>query len=382
MRIGLDGQKLLVDKLAGPEVYTFNTFKSFAELDKNNQYIVYFDSTPNNQFWNELSQNNPNFSYTVVPKKLSWTQIGLALELIKNPVDIFFNAKHSIPGIVSLLRKTTFVSMIHGLEFRSNRQFFRNPLKSLVHPFVLGWVCAFSKIIVAPSRATKEAVLEQVVPKVSEEKIRIIHEGVDASFYKRPKNEIDDMRAKYELGDSDYLLFVSTIQPRKNISNMVAGFALALEEEPKLKNTKLVISGKLGWLYQDALDAPKKHDVEEQVKFVGRTPDEDLPKLLSGAKAFISCSLEEGFGLPLLQAMATETPTIVSDIPAFMELGRETPTFVKPESVDSIKNGILRSFGQNNSHDVKQAKQRAKQYSWEKGGRQLISLFESLIKNV
>jgi len=380
MKIGLNGQQLLIKKLAGPEVYTLNTFKSFAKVDKENEYIVYFSKTPSEDFWQELSQDNNNFSYKVVSGLLSWTHIGLARQLFKDGVDVFFGATHTIPIIRP--GKTMFVSMIHGLEYRVNKQLKKLSFRFIVHPFILWWVIKFSGFTIVPSKAVKNAILSLKWPLIKADKIRVVHEGVSDSYYKRPDNEVKKLRNKYQVGDSSYLYFVSTIQPRKNIPNMVHGFSLALEEIPKLKGTKLLISGKLGWMYQDSLDAPKKYGVEKQVRFLGRTPDDELPVLYSGAHYFINLSFEEGFGIPLLESMACETPAIISNIPAFKELGREYPIYVDPHSVDSIKKGIIKALtDKRDPENIKKAKEISLKYTWENTAFQLVSIFESFFKH-
>jgi glycosyltransferase involved in cell wall biosynthesis len=381
MKIGLNGQKLLIDQLAGPEVYTCETFKAFAKLDDKNEYVVYFEKEPPSKLWQEVSQGKENFSYKVVSKKLSWTHLSLGPQLLKDKPDIFFAANHTMPLIRPC--KTKFVSMIHGLEYKINRQFYKNPAKFFLHPFLLWYVLIFSKIIIVPSKATKDAILAKKWPFLKKQKIRVVYEGVNQRFYQRDKKEVEKIRQKYEIGDSPYLLFVSTVQPRKNIPRMVAGFSEAIKNDKELKDCKLLISGKLGWLYQDSLDAPKKYGVEDAVVFLGRTPDEDLPALLTGAEYFISCSLDEGFGIPLLEAMACQTPAIVSDIPAFRELGRNLPIYVEPKNITEIKKGIIR--GLKNPPDKKKLrdlKERANFYTWEKGAQQLISIFESFFKNL
>ncbi len=381
MQIGLNGQKLLVKNLAGPEVYTFNTYRSFAKLDKSNDYLVYFEKKPPDELWKSLSNNNSRFKYKVLPKKLSWTHVSLAWELFKNPVDVYFAANHTLP----LLRpkKTKFISMIHGLEYKINKQFYKNPFKLLIHPFIIWFVLFFSKIVIVPSKSVKEMLSKRRWPFIKSDKLRIIHEGVDESYYKRPRSEINEVRKTYELGDHPYLFFVSTIQPRKNIPRMVEAFSRALKENEEFRDLSLVISGKKGWLYEESLAAPKKYSVEDNVKFLGFTPDEDLPILLSGARYFISCSFDEGFGLPLLQAMACETLGIVSDIPAFRELGRDTPYYLNPKNINSIKNGMITALKTPiNSRRIKRAKEISQAYTWEKGAQQIISIFNSFFKHL
>jgi len=241
----------------------------------------------------------------------------------------------------------------------------------------------FSKLVIVPSVSVKKAISNLSWPFIDQEKVRVVPEGVNDTYYKRGREEIDKIREKYKIGAGRYLFFVSTIQPRKNIPRMVHGFSLALEENKDLRDAKLLISGKLGWMYQDSLDAPKKYGVQDNVMFLGRTPDVDLPILYSGAEYFINLSLEEGFGIPLLEAMACETPAIVSDIPAFRELGREFPIYVDPYSIYSIRDGIKKALTKKRpAEDIKKAREISQKYTWENTAEQLLTLFQSLVKHL
>jgi len=128
MKIGLNGQVIQISNPAGPEVYTINLFKNLARLDSENDYTIYLDKTPSKEFFNEITGGNPKFSFKVLEGEKLWTQRYLAKELIKNPVDVFFTAVHTIPMIRT--GKTKFVVIIHGLEYKFTKGF-KNPLKKL-----------------------------------------------------------------------------------------------------------------------------------------------------------------------------------------------------------------------------------------------------------
>ena len=271
------------------------------------------------------------------------------------------------------------ISMIHGLEYKVNKQYEKNSFKYLLHPIILWWVLRFSKIIVVPSTATKNALINNKFFLFNSKKIIIINEGVSDKFFKRSQEEVDEIKRKYEIDYKKYLIFVSTIQPRKNIPIMVNAFSKVVIEND---NIGLLICGKLGWLYQESLESPKRYGVEKNVKFVGRVTDDDLPVLLSGAKYFISLSLEEGFGIPLLEAMACQLPSIVSDIPSFKEIGEYTQIYVDPQNLEKItdilKNALNSPTDQNK---INKAYELSKKYTWEKTSSTLISLFNSFNKN-
>ncbi|MFC1700196.1 glycosyltransferase family 4 protein, partial [Patescibacteria group bacterium] len=304
MKIGLNGERLLSENPAGAEKYSHHIFSAMAKVDTENSYIVYLPDEPSKRYWDSLSRNNPNFSYKVIKKTLSWTQFDLALELIRNPVDIFFSAVHTMPVLRS--KKTKFVGMIHGLEYTYSHGY-KNPIKKFFLEGPVKYVAKHSDYVIVPSQATKD----EIGKKGWKNDITIVYEGVNEIFCRKSEEEIKKIRDKYNIGNSPYLLFVSTIQPRKNIPNMIAGFSKAAKSHPDLK---LLIAGKRGWDFDESLSAPKKYGVGNKVMFLGRALDEDLPSLFSGAVGHINVSFEEGFGLPLLEALACETPSVVSDI--------------------------------------------------------------------
>jgi len=381
VKIALNGQKLVTQEPAGPEVYALNTIRSLASIDSVNTYTVYFDRPPAESFWQELSAGNPNFSYRVLPGGLSWTHVSLARELFRDKPDLYFGTNHTLP----LLKpgKTVYISMIHGLEYRVNQQLRKWSFKYAIHPLIIWWVLKTSSLVIVPSLSVSEALKILPWPFLKSLQIRTIPEGTHPRFFKRRQEEVEQIRKKYGLGDFRYLIFVSTLQPRKNIPGMVQGFSLAVKDRPDLRETRLVICGKHGWKNEMSLKAPETYGVAQQVLFLGRIPDEDLPSLYTGADHFINLSLEEGFGLPLLEAMACETPTLVSDIPAFRELGRDLPIYVEPTNPLSIKEGIIKALtSDRDEKKIKAAKELANRYTWQETASQLLSIFNSLIEHV
>jgi len=377
MKIGLNGQKLLIENPAGPEKYTFNLYRALAEIDNENNYVIYFNSQPSKEYFEELTNGSRNFTYKVIAYPLLWTQLGLALELIQNPVDVFFTPVHTIPLIRN--KKTKFVTMIHGLEYRYTAGY-KNPLLNLKIERPVRYAVKHSDKIIVPTTATRNEIIKRSWGQKNE--IEIVNEGVAKRFYKRSADEIEKLREKYEIGSDPYLLFVSTIQPRKNIPGMVEAFSLALKENKIPQNTKLLISGKKGWDYEESLEAPRKFGVEKNVNFLGRVPDEDMPALFSGASAFINVSFEEGFGLPILEAVGCEVPCVVSDIPPYKEVGGNFSVYVDPNNIESIKDGIVKIINQPASPGaINGAKQRAGEFTWEKTAQKILSVFQNIIKN-
>ena len=374
MKIGLNGQKILDKNPAGPEIFTINLFENLAKIDLKNEYFIYTTKKPEKDLENKIKQGNEKFHFKEIEYRKLWTQYGLAKELIKNPVDVFFTAIHSIPMIRS--SKTKFVVMIHGLEYQYTLGY-KNPLNRFFIERPIRYAIKHSDKIITPSLATKEEILKRNW-NVDEKKIEVVYEGVSEEFYPKSEEEIDKIRKKYEIGKNPYLLFVSTIQPRKNIPNMIRAFSQFISENKNMKNTLLLIAGKKGWNYEESLEAPQKYGVEKNVKFLGRIPEEDLPILYSGAKGYINVSFEEGFGLPLLESMACGIPSVVSNIPAHKEVGDYLPVYVDPNNIENIKDGIFEIMTR--YFDKKDFIERSKNFSWKNTAEKTLEVLEKTLK--
>ncbi len=365
MKIGINGQNLLITNPAGPEKYTLNLISALSQIDNDNDYTIYLTDTPSNGFFASLTSSNLRFKYKVVKTILSWTQISLAMELLHNKMDVFFTSVHTMPVIRN--PNTKMVCMVHGLEYKFSD-------KSIFAGWPEWFVCKFSDALIAPSEHTKKAILAKNW-NIPIDKITVVPEGVSADFCKSTPEKINKIKEKYNITTSRYFIFVSTIQPRKNIPNIVEAFSKIKTDMP----FKLLICGKLGWDYKNSLDAPKKFNIEDKVVFAGRIPDEDLPVLLSGAVAYINMSFEEGFGLPLLEAMACSTPCLVSDIEAFRELGQSSVLYADPNNVDKIAEMLQYILDENYPSEwINSAKNASLNYTWAATAMKTLEVLKSL----
>jgi glycosyltransferase involved in cell wall biosynthesis len=221
--------------------------------------------------------------------------------------------------------------------------------------------------IISVSEATKNDLVRLL--NVPPEKISVIWEGVHPQF--RPQE------ARYPGLDGDYLLFVGTIEPRKNIPNLVRGYGIARNQAPELP--PLVIAGDKGWLWEESWQ--EMENLGEAVKWIGGVPFDKLPPLYSGAKILLYPSLYEGFGFPPLEAMACGTPALVSNVGALRETGGEAASYVEPNSPDSIAEGILRLWRDPDFYATQREKGFAhvRQFTWEAAARQTLEVYQRVL---
>ncbi|MBW1981213.1 MAG: glycosyltransferase family 4 protein [Deltaproteobacteria bacterium] len=182
------------------------------------------------------------------------------------------------------------------------------------------------------------------------------------------------VRAKYTLPEF-YILSVGTLEPRKNIVGLLKAFARAKSRQI----LKLVIIGKTGWLYSDIFETVKQLGIGNEVMFTGFVDDDDLPAIYSMARAFVYPSLYEGFGLPVLEAMACGVPVITSDIPAIEEIVGDAAIRVNPNDIVLLAKSIDEvALEEATHHRLRQAAlSRAHKFTWENTARQTLEFFLS-----
>lgn len=376
MRIGIDASRGFVENKGGPEYYTYHLIKNISKIDKKNQYILYLYKNQSKLIDFYLP---PNFSVKEINLPYLWTQVGLAQKAICGNLDLLFVPAHTLPVILRLLKPNLpIVVTIHGLEGR----FLPHSGKKYAHIYrnwSITWAIKLATHLICVSNYTKTDILKHY--KIKEKKLTVIYEGVDRIFFKRQsKSKILQILSKYGI-KKPYILFVGTVQPRKNLIRLIKAYAMLTDT--KYSNIDLIIAGKLGWLYQNILKAPKRYQVEDRVKFIGRVQDADLPALYTGAELFVLPSITEGFGLPVLEAQASGCPVVTTAVGAPKEIGGEAVVAVNPFSALSIKEGIVKVL-QNprlRQNLIKKGLKNAQKMTWRATAYNTIKLFSKILKN-
>jgi glycosyltransferase involved in cell wall biosynthesis len=232
--------------------------------------------------------------------------------------------------------------------------------------------------LVAVSEFTKQSLLQHNWGAQSE-RITVIPEGVDQEhFYPRGIEEVGRVRKRYSI-HGDYLFFVSTIQPRKNVIGLLEAYAQA--RSSFTTNPTLVLAGKPGWKFEEVKEAIDRLHLQSAVTYLGRVPDEDLPGLFSGAEVFVYPSFVEGFGLPVLEAMACGTPVLASQSGAIPEVGADAALYFDPKRVEHMAQQMVRLVQDKSLAQelIKKGYERVRHYTWEKTAQNLILLWEKLL---
>ncbi len=232
-----------------------------------------------------------------------------------------------------------------------------------------------ARMIICPSEATKRATVRLF--GIEPERCRVIPHGVETEFALPASASVKaDVKARYGLPDR-YLLQLGTVQPRKNYDTSLR----ALARIPPQQRMPLIVAGAFGWKYDAVVDAVRELDLREWVRFVGYAGMPDLPALYQMAQAVLFPSLDEGFGLPLLEAFAAGTPVVASNAGAIPEVAGDAALLSAPEDAEALAVNVLRLLTDRSLRDrqVAAGRARAALYTWSASAAAHRDVYESVV---
>jgi glycosyltransferase involved in cell wall biosynthesis len=230
--------------------------------------------------------------------------------------------------------------------------------------------------VIASSQATKDDLVQQC--GIEPDKITVVYFGYDETMQPvEDEATIEKVKARYGI-QGDYVLHVGTLQPRKNLGRLLEAYAMVRKQAKRGETPCLVMAGRKGWLYDQIFQQVERLGLESAVILPGYVPQDDLPALLSGAHLFAFPSLYEGFGLPVLEAMACGTPVLCSNVSSLPEVAGDAALLVDPLDVKSMAeamNRLLQDEGLR-SQLVERGYRQVRQFSWERCARETLAVLE------
>lgn len=371
MLIGIDANEANVEKRVGISEYAFQILTTLYKFRQENKiehtFIIYLKSEPLTILPNETQW----WVYKIVKPAKLWTQIGLPFHLyttVKKP-DVFLTLTHYAPRISPI---PTIISVMDLSFLHFPQTFKKNDLYQLTK-----WTeysVRKAKKVITISQSSKDDIIKYY--KIPSEKVAVVHLGLKALSMEKEQSDLK----KFGI-IKPFILFVGTLQPRKNISRLIEAFS---KLPPEIRNNhQLVIVGKKGWLFDEILSAPEKFSVERSVLFLDYVSDQDLPEFYKKAEVFVLPSLYEGFGLPVLEAMRYGCPVITSNVSSLPEAGGDAAVYCDPEDVNSIKDVIKNVLTEDNLRKkmIEKGNVHYKKFTWEKASREVLSAVESVAGN-
>ncbi|GMW01265.1 MAG: glycosyl transferase [Candidatus Hydrogenedentota bacterium] len=303
-------------------------------------------------------------------RRIAYDQFGFAREAAANGADLL----HYPATVGRLLPSRNSIVTIHDLTFLHEPEWYG--WEHAAYLKYATWLSArHARRIVTVSEATKRDVVELL--RIPESKVDAIPNGVDESFVAAEEDEVERVAAKYKLPDL-FVLFVGTLEPRKNIVRLIQAFSKAADAIPH----HLVIAGRNGWIYHSIHEAAAASRHAARVHFIGHAPPEDLPALYSAADMFAFPSLFEGFGIPVAEAMACGTPVLTSTTSSLPEVAGDAAVLVDPYDVEAIATGMTQILSDERLkarlHEAGPI--RARQFSWKRTAECVVESYKKAME--
>ncbi|MDD3036230.1 MAG: glycosyltransferase family 1 protein, partial [Candidatus Saccharimonadaceae bacterium] len=285
-------------------------------------------------------------------------------------VTMFFN--YVIPPGV----KGRKVTIVYDMAYKAYPETVRKRTKDMLD-IALKKSCKRADKIITISEFSKREIIKYL--GIKEDKIVVMPCGVNYSLYHNAytEEEVSVVTAKYDIKNK-YLLYLGTLEPRKNINRLIQAYALIKNTVPDLP--KLVLAGRKGWMYDNIFEIVKELKLEKDIIFTGYVDEKHTPILMKGAEIFLFPSLYEGFGMPPLEAMACGTPVLVSNVASLPEVVGDAGVLVDPLSTQSIRDG-LELLLKNNELRIELSRkglERVKTFSWDRSVEIVAHVFEEL----
>jgi glycosyltransferase involved in cell wall biosynthesis len=368
MRIGID-VRITHYTRGGISNYALRLLTALAALDTETDYCILHSRKDKNPLL-PGANFRPVVCWTPSHHRLERWALGgevarLGLDLLHSP--------DFIPPAFGYRRS---VITIHDLNFLYYPQFLTAESRRYYNDQI-AWAVDRADHILADSHATKADLVSML--NVEPDKVTVVHLAADLAYRPIPKGEVECVITRYDL-QPGYLLFVGTLEPRKNVPGLLQAYRLL--RDAGTTNEPLVLVGGRGWLYDEIFERVGALNLTEHVCFLHETPNADLPGLYSAASVLVTPSFYEGFGLPALEAMACGTPVVVSDRASLPEVVAEAGLLVNPDDPEDIAQALTRVL----MDEALRAQMRAQgltqaaRFSWDKAARETLAVYRQVLR--
>lgn len=359
--IGIDGSRIGQQRSTGTENYSSEIAKHLFDLDLPVRWRLYLNepkSSDADRSWSQLVETRP------IAAPRIWTHGRLSMEMMRHRPDLLFVPAHVVPII-----HPGSVVTIHDLGYLTYPEMHSDRQRRMLD-LSTRWSARVARHIIVPSAATKSDLVRAY--GIEGQKITVVHHGVSARFGAVTPAIVHDVRQRLEL-NGPYVLSVGTIQPRKNLE--VLGEAMALLRDRGHYCT-LVIAGKRGWMADRVLDRLYAFGLGDRLRIVDYVSDHDLPALYTGTACYVQPSLFEGFGLPVVEAMSSAVPVLVSSTSCLPEIAGDGADVFDPIDAEQLCSAIydIVSSPQRTRAMASRALMRSRSFSWHRAAEQAASV--------
>ena len=368
MRIGIDGIPLATPK-TGIGHYTFELAHSLAQIAPDDEFEIIAPVPLENP-----APSAPSNLHTVLGRtgtlRRRWWTIGLPLYVHENRLPLFHGTNYMVP----LWQRCLTVVTIHDLSLLLHSDTHREDLVRRAKRR-LPTMTRIATHILTDSEAVKKEICEHLA--VSPQKITAVPLASRRMFSPVAQDKTKEIRRRLGVED-DFILFVGTVEPRKNLITLVRAFDELMRTTDL--HPQLVVAGQKGWLTDDLYKYVEQSGVKERILFTGYLSDADLAALYSSCRVSVYPSLYEGFGLPPLEAMACGAPVITSRIPVIMETAAGAARLVAPTDLQELTAALVEMLSDPNArqHYAKVGRERATEFTWERTAQRTLEVYREV----
>ncbi len=369
MLIGIDASRAVTGQRTGTENYSLYLIRALLREDSRHHYRLYTNETPPEG----LLPPDDRVEWRIMPFPRLWTHLRLSAEMALRPPDLLFVPAHVLP----ILHPRRSVVTVHDLGYLAYPET-HTRLSRLYLDWSTRYNARHARRILVDSLATQRDLASQY--GVSQSKMVVAYPAgaEDLAPLKDPAR-LSQVRDRYGTGER-YFLYVGTLHPRKNLGTLIRAFALLRARGTIAPDVRLVLAGKRGWMYDDIACQIDEANQGDRVVLPGYVPAEDLAALLSGALAFVMPSRYEGFGLPVLEAMACDTPVICSNASSLPEVAGDAALLCDPDDPEGFAEQMSRIYGDASLRRdlIARGRQRVASSSWSRCARTVLDVFQAL----
>jgi len=383
MRVGIDARFLTHPQAGGFKTYTSNLIAALAEVDTENEYFLYVDRPPDQD---TPLPNRPNFTTCIVLGSLPllgmpWReQVGLSLRAMRDKLDLL----HS-PSLTAPLRLTCpSVLTIHDMIWffpekfsNSNTLSSKRRLMEWYYRFVPPFAARNASAVLTVSRASKETIVQHL--RLSPDRVFVTHEAASHIFRQvADRQKIETIRRKYNLA-ADFVLAIGSADPRKNISTLVQAYAML--PVSKQERYQLAIVWTHRFLAPSLTRQVTALGIQNRVRFLEQIPDDELVLLYNAASLFVFPSLYEGFGLPVLEAMACGTPVVAANNSSIPEIVGDAALLFDAEDSGAMADVIAQVLARKalQMSLIEKGLHQAASFSWAKCARETAAVYRQVL---
>jgi len=371
MRIAIDAHSV-GNQLAGNETYAVNLIEALAEVDQSNQYTLY---VTRQSAIDRFANRWPNFNVkrTVPHTPLVRIPVTLSAELRRNPVDVL-HVQYTAPP----LAPCPVVATIHDLSFEHLPETFNRRSRAQLRLTVRRTARKAAQILTLSEFSRRDIVDTY---RIAPDRVSVTPAAAPSHFKPiEDETELRKIREIYGI-ERDYILSVSSIQPRKNLIRLIEAYSCLRGLRPEGKLPQLILVGKRGWLDNETFRAAQRHSANNDIAFTGYVAENDLSALYSGATCFVYPSFFEGFGLPVLEAMQCGAPVIAGNRTSIPEVVGNAGLLFDPFDTNSLVQALTRVLDDSEYRAALriQGLERAREFDWKQTARMTLQAYQKAV---